>query len=153
MRCEYKLPIYRVQITYLLRLRAVSSAPETALIPLALVHLRLQGDPEGQYELGKRFDQGHGVPCDARTAVGWYEKAARQGHGKALCTLGWCYAKGHGVEKSEHKAFSLFMRAAELKTPEGQFNLGVCYAKGRGCAVDMRRAEEMYNKAASNKHW
>jgi TPR repeat protein len=38
----------------------------------------MQGHADGQYELGKRYDQGLGVERDARTAVGWYEKAANQ---------------------------------------------------------------------------
>lgn len=45
-------------------------------------HTFWQGDPEGQYELGKRYDEGFGIESDVRAAIGWYEKAARQGHAK-----------------------------------------------------------------------
>jgi hypothetical protein len=41
----------------------------------------------------KHLSQLAAVERDLYTAIAWYEKAARQGHAKAMCTLGWCYSK------------------------------------------------------------
>src|SRR6186713_3119556 len=46
------------------------------------------GDADAQYNLGQAYKLGRGVPLDLRTAQGWYEKAARQGHPQAQAILG-----------------------------------------------------------------
>jgi hypothetical protein len=52
---------------------------------------------EAQWELGRRYLHGCGVPMDAVKAVGWLQKAADQKHVDAQYELGLCYL--HGVEK------------------------------------------------------
>jgi len=42
------------------------------------------GDSEAQYHLGYMFQTGTGVDKDSEKALYWYNKAAQNGHGKAL---------------------------------------------------------------------
>ncbi len=42
------------------------------------------GDPEAQHNLGAMYQNGEGVPQDKSQAVTWYQKAAAQGHEKAI---------------------------------------------------------------------
>jgi len=48
-------------------------------------------DANEQYELGKKYYWGEGVPEDKEKAVYWYTKAAEQGHFDACCSLRSCY--------------------------------------------------------------
>lgn len=58
--------------------------------------------PEAQYELGKRYEQGHGVPQDNRLAVQWYRRAAEHGHSQAQKRLGKALALGDlGLDRNE----------------------------------------------------
>lgn len=43
-----------------------------------------KGDVEAQYHLGYMFQTGTGVNTDKAKALYWYDKAASNGHGKAL---------------------------------------------------------------------
>ncbi|MCY4673957.1 MAG: tetratricopeptide repeat protein [Bacteroidetes bacterium] len=56
-----------------------------------------QGDAEAQYELGKAYSVGEGVPQNSTEAVRWYRKAAEQGHPLAQYELGKAYHNGEDV--------------------------------------------------------
>ena len=43
-----------------------------------------KGDTEAQYHLGYMFQTGTGVDEDKTKALYWYDKAAKNGHGKAV---------------------------------------------------------------------
>ena len=47
-----------------------------------------QGLLEAQVVMAAMYDRGLGVKQDVKTATGWYEKAAKQGHGASLAILG-----------------------------------------------------------------
>ena len=51
----------------------------------------------------------------------WIEKAASQGHVKAILLLGICYMKGYGVETCQMKADSLFNK---IINPNDQYDVG-----------------------------
>ena len=61
--------------------------------------LAKQGDIRAQFNLGKIYFKGLGVPQDYKTAVMWYRLAAEQGYADALTNLGVMYAFGKGVLK------------------------------------------------------
>ena len=42
-----------------------------------------QGNVYGQYNMGRFYDLGQGVPQNRALAIEWYQKAAAQGHGAA----------------------------------------------------------------------
>lgn len=45
-----------------------------------------QGDKFGEYNLGKLYEDGHGVPKNLAIAAYWYEKAEQQGHSRAAAS-------------------------------------------------------------------
>jgi TPR repeat protein len=58
-----------------------------------------QGDATVQYNLGKIYRQGKGVPQDYKEAVKWYRLSAEQGDLDAQLKLGVSYGMGRGVPK------------------------------------------------------
>jgi len=72
-----------------------------------------RGLPEAQFNLGRMYEKGHGVPRDRAEAVRWYRAAAARGHVKAQHTLGLLYAAGEGVTRDEIQAYAWWDLAAE----------------------------------------
>jgi hypothetical protein len=70
-----------------------------------------QGDPEAQYQLGVRYDEGESVPKDDAQAVQWFERAADQGQVDAQAHLGAYYWAGRGVPEDLSKAYMWSMIA------------------------------------------
>ena len=58
-----------------------------------------QGNVDAQYNLGRMYGEGYGVPLDDKTALKWYTLAAEQGVASAQTNLGWMYDKGYGVKQ------------------------------------------------------
>jgi uncharacterized protein len=56
-----------------------------------------QGLAEAQYNLGKMYANGQGVPQDYKEAVKWYRLSAEQGSAAAQFNLGLMYLNGQGV--------------------------------------------------------
>ncbi|HXP72692.1 MAG TPA: tetratricopeptide repeat-containing serine protease family protein [Stellaceae bacterium] len=84
-----------------------------------------QGDPSCQNLLGL-------LDVEAKKdveAVGWFRKAAEQGHSQACYNLGRAYQFGLGVKQSHEEAIKWFRKAAELHLPEGEFALGTLIAE------------------------
>jgi TPR repeat protein len=55
---------------------------------------------------------GQGVPQDSAKALGWYSKAAEQGHANAQYDLGLMYSEGNGVPQDNVEAYKWFTLAA-----------------------------------------
>jgi TPR repeat protein len=72
-----------------------------------------QGDPQGQYFLGKYYARGKGVRQDDKEAVKWYRKSAEQGFPSAQFDLGVCYEEGVGVVKDKKESEKWIAKAAE----------------------------------------
>ena len=72
-----------------------------------------QGDDGGQYELGRMYYDGDGVPKDEAEAFVWFRKAANQGHAEAQYNLGVMYALGEGVSRNDTAAARCFRNASE----------------------------------------
>jgi TPR repeat protein len=56
-----------------------------------------QGDVDAQYNLGRMYDNGYGVPQDYKTAVKWFRLAVEQGYAVAQFSLAMMYDMGRGV--------------------------------------------------------
>jgi TPR repeat protein len=56
-----------------------------------------KGHSRAQYQLGRLFEDGKGVPNDAGSAAIWYERAAELGHARAQYRLARLYETGKGV--------------------------------------------------------
>jgi len=107
-----------------------------------------QGDARAQYNLGKSYNEGEGIPEHYSKAVHWYRKSAEQGHAEAQSALGVMYGKGTGVREDDAKAIYWTRKAAEQGYPEGQNNLGNKYDTGEGISEDDVKAIYWYRKAA-----
>jgi TPR repeat protein len=59
------------------------------------------GDIDAQYDLGRRFETGNGLPRSHREAGQWYLAAAEKGHGFAGYKLAFQYFRGRGIAKSK----------------------------------------------------
>ena len=70
-----------------------------------------QGDAKAQFNLGRMYYTGKGVPQDEAQAVQWLRKAAEQGEANAQFILGSMYAKGRGVPQNMAIAKKWFSRA------------------------------------------
>ncbi len=105
------------------------------------------GWPEGQWLIGRCYQEGLSVEEDKPEAVRWYRKAAEQGVASAQYNLGVCYDNGDGVSKDQAEAVRWYRKAAEQGYAAAQFNLGVGYAHGNGVSKDEAEAVRWYRKA------
>jgi len=85
---------------------------------------------------------------DYAKAVELFDKAAAQGHARAMYNLGICYYDGHGVDVDLKTAAEWYEKAAALGHVKAQFNIGICYLHGRGVKTDEAKAVEWFQKSA-----
>jgi uncharacterized protein len=72
-----------------------------------------QGDPAGEFGLGRMYADGLGVPRDAAQALAWYRRAEQQQHAPALDALARAYRSGDlGLPRDLAAAAELDARAA-----------------------------------------
>ena len=107
-----------------------------------------KGDPEAQFNLGRKYAEGKGVTQNYAESVKWYRKAADQGHAVAQYGLGLAYYNAKGVSQDYAEAFNWFRKAADQGVALAQSNLGVMYARGEGVPKDDVEAYAWYNLAA-----
>jgi TPR repeat protein len=105
------------------------------------------GNTESQYNVGNMYARGNGTNIDLRQAVGWYEKAAGQGHIKAAYKLGLAYYEGAGVRRSGKHARKWFGVAAADGYAPAQYYLGRIHAEGQGVRKDYGKALEWFSRA------
>ena len=107
------------------------------------------GDPQSQFEMGKKYAAGEGVLQDDTEAVKWYRKAAEQGHARAQNNLGWMYENGLGVPQDDTEAVKWYRKAAEQGVAAAQHSLGLVYVfRDDGVPEDDTEAVKWYRKAA-----
>jgi hypothetical protein len=88
----------------------------------------------------------------AVTSVGWYRRAAQQGHVDAQVALGVCYANGWGCEANPEQAAHWWATAAGQGSPDGHFYLAVAYSRGFGLDADDVEAARHCRIAAEMGH-
>lgn len=109
-----------------------------------------KGDANAQFQLGRKYDSGEGVPQDYSEAAKWYLKAAEQGHLDAQYTIACLYREGLGVTQDYSKAVRWFTNAAEKGHAPSQTNLGMMYIEGLGVEKDFSKAFVLTRKAATS---
>ena len=107
------------------------------------------GLAEAQFELGRLYVLGEGVPLDLAAAATWFRLAADQGMAEAQFELGRLYALGEGVPPDINEAAAWFRLAADQGLAEAQFELGKLYYFGRGVPPDFVAAAKHYRTAAN----
>lgn len=75
-----------------------------------------QGEPAGEYGLGRMFAEGlGGLQADPAAALEWYRKAEAKNHGPAVDALARAHRYGDlGLDKDEEKARELDARAKRI---------------------------------------
>jgi hypothetical protein len=115
-----------------------------------------EGEIEAQYLLGSSFRDGRGfVPQDDEMARYWFEKAAYQGHPKALFMLGIMYVAGFGGSIDNEQSIQFFSKAkerfeplADQGNPEAQYYLGIIYKEGFGTEKNPSLALKLFKLSA-----
>jgi uncharacterized protein len=80
-----------------------------------------QGDANAQYDLGERYHDGLGLPCDYQQAFTWFLRAAQQAHPRAQTNVGLMLFVGRGTQADLVEAvkwLSLAARQADPKAAE-----------------------------------
>jgi TPR repeat protein len=115
------------------------------------------GVADAQAVYGQMLLDGTGVGKDQQAAVGWFFKAAQQGHAMAINMIGRCYDLGWGVAIDKVRAAEWFKAAADRGLEWGLYNYATSLTLGEGVAQDrpaalalFRRAAEMGNAKAIN---
>ncbi|HLB45954.1 MAG TPA: tetratricopeptide repeat-containing serine protease family protein, partial [Anaerolineales bacterium] len=108
-----------------------------------------QGQADAQFNLGRMYDRGEGVPKGAAKAVEWWQKASSSGNADAAYNLGLMYSVGGDVPKDAAKAVEWWQKAAALGHADAQHSLGFKYYLGDGVPKDSVLAYAWANLAAA----
>jgi len=86
-------------------------------------------------------------------AAAWYQRAADQGHARAMVNLGMLYDDGNGVVQDNARANTLYREAIEVDTnTTALFNLGSSYLNGTGVEMSLATALSFWQRAADLGH-
>ncbi len=79
------------------------------------------GDPRGQQEVARRYDEGLGVERNSDEATRWYQAAAEQSHPAAQLALARRHREGRGVPQDNVRAAMWLILSHDyaLSQPEG----------------------------------
>lgn len=81
---------------------------------------------------------------DTKSAIQWFEKAARKGYLPAQVNLGVLNENGWGTPKNYGAALYWFHRAADRHYPRAYYNLGILYLQGLGVRKDLSEAAKYF---------
>ncbi len=74
-----------------------------------------QGEPAGEFGIGRMYRNGSGVPRDPALALEWFRKAEKKNHAPALAELARAYRAGDlGLPKDIEQADALDARVRSL---------------------------------------
>jgi TPR repeat protein len=76
------------------------------------------GDPNAQYDLGRLYLEGQGLPKDPRQAARWLNLAAEKGHHQAQALLGHLLVTGEGVPRQSARGLMWLTMAREAADPD-----------------------------------
>jgi TPR repeat protein len=107
-----------------------------------------EGNEKAQYWVADIYENGWGVPPDAKAAIGMLEKSAAQGFVPAERHLGDLYLHGNKVLQDFGRAHDLLHKAADAGDSDAQRELGQMFALGLGVAVSKPDAYAWYENAA-----
>lgn len=104
------------------------------------------GDPDAQFNMGQAYKLGRGVPADVTTAIGWYRKAAAQGHLRAEDNLGLLLFQ----QGDREGAMPFLQKAAMRGEPRAQYIVGTALFNGDIIAKDWARAYALMTRASAS---
>lgn len=113
-----------------------------------LTHKAESGDPQSQFELGRRYFNGEGVQKDPAKAVEWFRRSAEQGNAKSKGWLGILYVQGVHLPREAVKGLELLRQSADEGDARAQGFLGLLYQVGAEVPLDLAKAVDWTRKAA-----
>jgi uncharacterized protein len=124
-----------------------------------------RGDPKGMTMLalsllrgdgpGGAANGGEAPVAEKEEALRWYERAAAEGDGQALCNLGHLYERGDAdlqLAPDSARAFGLYRGGAEVGHLQSMTNVGGSLLQGTGCVQDEARGFEWLQRSARAGH-
>jgi TPR repeat protein len=97
------------------------------------------GDAVAQYNMGVYLASRVAEDSDhVRRAVGWFRRAARQGHRKAQYNLALCLMHGSGIPQNQTAAFALLSKAARNGHMQAEYQRALLYLHGLACGQERR---------------
>lgn len=106
------------------------------------------GDASAQYNLGKMYYMGEGVPQNYHVAKKWWEPASNKGNAKAKNGLGTLYYSGKGLEQQNIKlAKELFIQAAQQGEYKAVLNLNNMYEDSHATYQELKQADEDFRNS------
>ena len=98
--------------------------------------------------VGRYLEEGWAGGKDRAAAVGWYRKAATQGHVNAQWNLATFLGEGRGVARDRSAAYQWYLKAAEQGHAKSQNMVGRYLEEGWAGDKDPAAASAWYEKAA-----
>jgi len=106
-----------------------------------------QGEPHAFYQLGLLYKRGKGVPKDSRTALYWFDLAAKRAVSAAQFELGAIYGSERKAE--DHLAAVRFIQeAARQGFARAEYSLGLMHEQGQLVPRSAEEAATWYRRAA-----
>lgn len=134
------------------KVKNIDQIPEDETKSLKWYEAANEGYADAQFQIGRCYATGEGVPKNKNKAFEWYMKAAEQGMPEAQLYVGSCLYWGRGIAENKWKAFEWYMKAAEQGYSDAQCSVASCYCWGHGVTENKRKAFEWYMKAADQGH-
>jgi TPR repeat protein len=110
-----------------------------------------QGYAPAEYELGRIYLYGRGIPIDYAQALLWERKAAEQGDPRAQRDLAFMYERGFGVSADPAQAAEWNRKAAMQGNADAQVHLAKGLDEGAGVSKNSEEARKWYAKAAEQE--
>jgi TPR repeat protein len=108
-----------------------------------------KGYAHAEYEIGRIYLYGRGIPADYAKALVWETRAAEQGDPRAQRDLAFMYERGFGVPADPAKAAEWNRKAAANGNSEAQLQLARALDQGSGLKKDQNQSRQWYAKAAA----
>lgn len=105
------------------------------------------GERQAQWNVGRMFGTGWGVPQDGAAAEAWYRRSAEQGLVFAEISLALTLAAGTPTPERLAEALTLFIRAANQGDSFAMMRTALAYEGGLGTPVDLVKAAAWYTVA------
>ncbi len=85
------------------------------------------GDPTGQFNMARLYENGVGVPQDLLKAIRTYRLLAKEGHLDSVNALAFLFETGKGLPQDYDQALKLYQQAADKGHARSQYNIGHMY--------------------------
>ncbi|MGV8839036.1 MAG: tetratricopeptide repeat protein [Bauldia sp.] len=105
------------------------------------------GVARAQWNVGRMFGTGWGVPRDPAAAEAWYRRSAEQGFAFAEVSVALTLAAGTPTQEQLAEALTFFIRAANQGDSFAMMRTALAYEGGLGTPVDLMRAAAWYTVA------